>query len=59
MPDLNARVDSLKENERRAWRAIEALAGKQERLDDALAVLLDAQALRTPPSPSLRRRFAQ
>jgi hypothetical protein len=41
---LSTRVDQLEENERRAWKAIGALAKKQEKLDDALVVLLEAQA---------------
>ncbi|MBZ5725364.1 MAG: hypothetical protein LAP87_10230 [Acidobacteriia bacterium] len=42
--DLNARVERLEEGERRAWAAIEALADKQERLDDVLVLLAEAQA---------------
>ncbi len=41
--DLNSRVERLEEGERRAWAAIEALADKQERLDDVLVVLAEAQ----------------
>jgi predicted nucleic acid-binding Zn-ribbon protein len=41
---LSTRVDQLEENESRAWKAIGALAKKQEKLDDALVVLLEAQA---------------
>jgi flagellar biosynthesis/type III secretory pathway protein FliH len=37
-------VEQLEESEARAWKAIEALAEKQEKLDDALVVLLEAQA---------------
>jgi hypothetical protein len=40
---LSTRVEPLEENERRAWKAIGALAKKQEKLDDALVVLLEAQ----------------
>jgi hypothetical protein len=41
---LSTHVDQLEENESRAWKAIGALAKKQEKLDDALVVLLEAQA---------------
>ncbi len=39
----DVRITRLEEGEIRAWKAIESLAEKQEKLDDALAVLLDAQ----------------
>jgi len=41
--NLNARVARLEESERRAWAAIESLADKEAKLDDALAVLAEAQ----------------
>jgi chromosome segregation ATPase len=41
--NLNERVSRLEESENRAWTAIEALAEKQARLDDALVTLADAQ----------------
>ncbi len=45
MPDsLDKRIDSPEENERRAWAAIESLADKQEKLDDLVVQVLEAQA---------------
>ena len=45
MPDdLNSRVGSLEEHQRHVWAVLDALADKQERLDNALAALADAQA---------------
>jgi hypothetical protein len=40
----SARVEQLEKSESRAWKAIEALAKKQEKLDDALVVLIEAQS---------------
>jgi hypothetical protein len=41
---LSTRGEQLEESESRAWKAIGALARKPEMLDDALVVLLEAQA---------------
>jgi chromosome segregation ATPase len=41
--DLTTRVARLEESERRAWKAIEALADKEEKLDDVLVTLTEAQ----------------
>jgi vacuolar-type H+-ATPase subunit I/STV1 len=44
MPEnVNARVNRLEESMGRAFTAIEALAEKQERLDDVLVLLTEAQ----------------
>ena len=40
---LEERVTALEESERRAWRAIEALAGKEAKVDDSLTLLIEAQ----------------
>ncbi|MGA3235451.1 MAG: hypothetical protein ABSG03_04050 [Bryobacteraceae bacterium] len=37
-------MEQLEKSESRAWKAIEALAKKQEKLDDALVVLIEAQS---------------
>jgi hypothetical protein len=37
------RITRLEESEGRAWKAIESLAEKQEKLDDALVALLESQ----------------
>src|SRR5881397_863985 len=41
--NLNTRVSQLEESMARAFRAIEALADKEEKLDDALTALIEAQ----------------
>ena len=43
--DSNQRVQRLEESEQRAWRAIEALADKQTKLDDLMVTLAEAQIL--------------
>jgi predicted nucleic acid-binding Zn-ribbon protein len=43
MPNPNARIDRLEDAMGRAFNAIEALADKEEKLDDAITLLLDAQ----------------
>ena len=43
MPDANARSDRLEHAMGRAFNAIEALADKQARLDDVIALLTEAQ----------------
>src|ERR1700690_133849 len=40
---INTRVTRLEESEKRAWKAIEALAGRQAKLDDVLTLLAEAQ----------------
>src|SRR5580658_10038095 len=37
------RITRLEESEGRAWKAIESLAEKQEKLDDSITLLLEAQ----------------
>ena len=43
MPNPNARIDRLEDAMSRAFNAIEALADKEEKLDDAIALILEAQ----------------
>jgi hypothetical protein len=44
MPDdLNSRVDRLEERERHVWAVLDALAVKQQQLDEVLAAIADAQ----------------
>jgi predicted nucleic acid-binding Zn-ribbon protein len=44
MPSPNARIDRLDDAMSRAFNAIEALADKEEKLDGAITLLLEAQA---------------
>jgi hypothetical protein len=41
--DLNARVDRLEEHERHIWAVLDALAVKQQQIDEVLAIIADAQ----------------
>ena len=43
MPDPNTRLDTLEDSMKRAFNAIEALADKQVRLDEVIALLTEAQ----------------
>lgn len=43
MPDPNAGIDRLEDSMGRAFNAIEALAGKQEQLDNVVTLLAEAQ----------------
>ena len=60
MDDLTTRVERLEESERHAWAAIEILAEKQARPDDALAALTEGQSrwrrLRLKPTAGLPGR---
>jgi chromosome segregation ATPase len=57
--NLNSRVATLEESMRRAFAAIEALADKQAKLDDALATLLDAQIRLQEEQIKTEQRFQQ
>jgi len=56
---LNTRVEQLEDSESRVWKSIAALTEKQEKLDDALVVLLEAQAKTEELFQEVGRRFRE
>jgi len=56
---LSDRVERLEENERRVWRVIEAVADKQQKLDDTMALLADAQLKNEERFKETDRRFQE
>jgi chromosome segregation ATPase len=56
---LNERVSTLEEAMRRAFTAIEALAEKEAKLDDALATLIESQIQMQQEQIKTEQRFRQ
>jgi uncharacterized protein YukE len=57
--NLNERVTTLEESMKRAFTAIEALAEKEARLDDALATLLESQIQMQEAQLKTEQRFQE
>lgn len=57
--NLNVRVARLEESMERAFTAIEALAEKEAKLDDALAALVEAQIQSQQAQIKTEQRFQQ
>jgi hypothetical protein len=59
MPDPNVRIDRLEDAMGRAFNAIEALAAKEEKLDDAITLLLEAQTKTFEAQAKTEERFEE
>jgi hypothetical protein len=57
--NLNVRVARLEESMERAFTAIEALAEKEAKLDDALTALIEAQIQSQQAQTKTEQRFQQ